>query len=70
MQKLIVRRNDGGKFLVELVGAHDVGGNIECIVSLSREEMRQSSDLTQRRVVLQEAKRLARAFYSELERAI
>ena len=66
MGQIIIRRNSGSKFLVELAG-HDTGiGRIECIVSLPREQGQRLFDSAQRRAVLKKAKKLAEAFNAEL----
>jgi hypothetical protein len=66
MGQIIIRRNSGLKFLVELAG-HDTGiGRIECIVSLPPEQRQRVFDSDQRRAVLKKAKELVEAFNAEL----
>lgn len=66
MGQIIIRRNSGSKFLVELAG-HDTSiGRIECIVSLPREQRQRVFDSDQRRAVLKKVKILAETFNAEL----
>ena len=66
MGQIIIRRNAGSKFIIELAGHDGDIGKIECIVSVSGNR---SSNSAQRRAVLDKARKLAEAFSAELSYA-
>ena len=66
MGQIIIRRNAGSKFIVELAGHDGNVGKIECIVSVSGNR---KSDLARRRAALEKARKLAETFKAELSHA-
>ena len=66
MGQILIRRNAGSKFLVELAGHGKEIGKIECVVSLNREQAKHFFDTEKRHLIINKAKELAQALQEEL----
>jgi hypothetical protein len=66
MSQVIIRRNAGSTFIVELAGHNKAIGKTECIVSLPQKRGQRIFDSAQRSDVLKKAKELAEAFNAVL----
>ena len=69
MAQVIIRKNAGSTYIVELAGHERELGKIECLVRLPREPGKSASEPVKRAAILQRANELAIVLHAELDRA-